>query len=141
MKHIPQLKGLLAISLITLLLAATYTFTIAQDNRSSDLKPFKIILEKTENGIALKSLMGCAWNSLSFSIGYDEIQAIDEYGLTKLTDASPAKDSTVAHFLFTITKTNDGIILNGIEGTTWTELSFTLLQNEKQAIDQFDMTE
>jgi hypothetical protein len=42
--------------------------------------------------------------------------------------------------LFTITKTNDGIVLKGIEGTAWTDLSFSLSENGRQAIDQFGMT-
>jgi hypothetical protein len=97
-------------------------------------------VENTENGIKMQSIEGGAWINLSFSIKNDQPQAIDEYGLTELEKISPKKDTNLADFLFTITKTEKGIVLKGIEGTAWTDLSFSLTEKEKQAIDQFGMT-
>ena len=37
-------------------------------------------------------------------------------------------------------KTEQGIELEGIEGTAWTELKFSLATSDKQAIDQFGMS-
>ncbi len=105
-----------------------------------DLKDFKVIVEKTENGIKMQSVQGSAWTDLMFSINNDQPQAINEYGMTELDKRSSKKDSNLTPFLFTITKTENGIVLKGIEGTAWTDLSFSLQENGKQAIDQFGMT-
>ena len=113
---------------------------IAQEKKADDLKSFKVVVEKTENGIKMQSIKGSAWVDLSFSINNDKPQAIDEYGMTELNKISSDKDSNLTNFLFTITKTENGIVLKGIEGTAWTDLSFSLLKNGKQAIDQFGMT-
>jgi len=113
---------------------------IAQEKKADDLKSFKVVVEKTENGIKMQSIEGSAWVDLSFSINNDKPQAIDEYGMTELNKISSDKDSNLTNFLFTITKTENGIVLKGIEGTAWTDLSFSLLENRKQAIDQFGMS-
>lgn len=113
---------------------------IAQEKESTDLKDFKVVVEKTENGIKMRSVQGSAWMDLSFSLNNEQPQAIDEYGMSELNKVSSRKDSNLADFLFTITKTENGIELKGIEGTAWTELSFSLSENGKQAIDQNGMT-
>jgi hypothetical protein len=114
--------------------------SIALEKKSDDLKDFVIVVEKTKNGIKMKSIKGSAWVDLTFSIINDRSQAIDEYGMAKLEDVSSDKDPLLADFLFTITKTENGIVLKGMEGTAWTNLSFSLSENGKQAINQFGMT-
>jgi hypothetical protein len=104
------------------------------------LKEFKITIEKTDNGLKLLSDKGSAWIDLSFSLAKDKPQAIDEYGMTQLGKVSTDKDPKLADYLFTITKTNEGITLTGVEGTAWKELSFSLEKNGRQAINQFGMT-
>jgi len=113
---------------------------VAQEKKSTDLKDFKVIIEKTENGIKMKSAKGSAWIDLSFSLNNYRPQAVDEYGMTNLDKVSTNKDKNLADFLFTITKTENGIELKGIEGTAWIELKFSLAENKKQAINQFGMT-
>jgi len=108
----------------------------ARENNTPNLKAFKIVVEKTGTGIKMKSLEGSAWLDLLFSLNNYRPQAIDEYGMTALNAVSSNKDAGLADFLFTVTKTENGIELKGIEGTAWTELSFSLAENEKQAIDQ-----
>lgn len=141
MKTTSNLKRLLTKSLIAFSFLTVSTELIAQEQQSTELKDFKIMIENTEDGIIMESLKGSAWVNLSFSMGNDKPQAIDEYGMTELDHISPAKDSILADYLFTITKTRSGITLTGIEGTAWKDLSFTLPQNGKQTIDQFGMTE
>jgi len=131
--------------LTTNLLTAVFVLTassnlIAQEKKSNDLKNFKVVLKKTNDGIKMQSVDGSAWIDLAFSINNDRPQAIDEYGMTELNKVSSKKDSNLADFLFTITKTENGIVLKGIERTAWTDLSFSLAKNGKQAIDQFGMT-
>ena len=60
--------------------------------------------------------------------------------MTRLDNVSSSKDSNLADFLFTITRTNNRIELKGIEGTAWTDLRFSLSEDKKQAIDQNGMT-
>ncbi|PKP25203.1 MAG: hypothetical protein CVU06_04325 [Bacteroidetes bacterium HGW-Bacteroidetes-22] len=130
--------------LITDLLIAVFVLTasselIAQEKKTTDLKNFKIVIEKTDSGIKLKSIEGSAWIDLSFSLNNCRPQAVDEYGMTALNKVSPGKDTNLADFLFTIAETEDRIVLTGIEGTEWTDLSFSLVENGKQAIDQYGM--
>jgi hypothetical protein len=125
--------------IMALLLLAATSELIAQE-KTTELKDFKIIVEKTDNGIKMKSEKGSAWVDLSFSLNKYRPQAVDEYGMTELENVSENKDENIADFLFTITKTKNGIELKGIEGTAWTELKFSLVKNKKQAINQFGMT-
>ena len=118
----------------------TATSELIAQEKKAELKDFKIIVEKTDNGIKMKSEKGSTWIDLSFSLNNDRPQAVDEYGMTELKNVSENKDEKLADFLFTITKTENGIELKGIEGTAWTELKFSLAENKKQAIDQFGMT-
>jgi|TARA_B100000767_G_C19333920_1_gene356856 arginine repressor len=140
MKTKLKFKKLTLNTLIALFVLTASSELVAQEKKSDNLKNFKVVVEKTDNGIKMQSVKGSAWIDLSFSINNDKPQAIDEYGMTVLNKISSEKDSNLADFLFTITKTENGIVLKGIEGTAWTDLSFSLLENGKQAIDQFGMT-
>jgi hypothetical protein len=141
MKTKSKIERLLATTLIALFVMILSSESIAQEKTSADLKEFKITIEKTDNGLKLRSDNGSAWIDLSFSLADNKPQAIDEYGMTQLGSVSNNKDPKLADYLFTITKTKDGITLTGIEGTAWKELSFSLQKNARQAIDQFGMTE
>jgi len=140
MKTKINFKNLISNLLIVVFIATAGSGLVAQEKKSTDLKDFKIVVEKTKNGIKMQGIQGSVWIDLSFSLNYDRPQAVDEFGMTKLNEASSDKDSNYADFLFTITKTKNGIVLKGIEGTAWTDLSFSLAENGKQAIDQFGMT-
>jgi hypothetical protein len=140
MKTRLKFKKLITNTLIAVFILTASSELIAQEKKSDNLKSFKVVVEKTDNGIKMQSVEGSAWVDLSFSISNDRPQAVDEYGMTELNKISSDKDSNLADFLFTITKTENGIVLKGIEGTAWTDLSFSLLKNGKQAIDQFGMT-
>jgi len=135
----PKFKSMYTKSLMASFLLTLGFSSIAQDESSSDLKDFKITIEKTDKELKMKSSDGSAWIDLSFNLANNKPQAIDEYGMTQLEKVSTYKDPKLADYLFTITKTKDGIILTGIEGTAWKELSFPLTKNGKQVIDQFGM--
>jgi len=140
MKAKLNFKRLITKSLITAFVLTASSGLVAQEKKSNDLKSFKVVVEKTDDGIKMQSIDGSAWIDLAFSINKDRPQAIDEYGMTDLNKVSSEKDSNLADFLFTITKTENGIVIKGIEGTAWTDLRFSLAENGKQAIDQFGMT-
>lgn len=114
---------------------------MAQEKNTAHLKHFKISIQKTDKGISLQSLEGSAWTDLNFNFSSGNPQAINEYGLAQLNDVSTNHDTLLAHYLFTIIKTKNGIKLSGMEGVAWKELSFTLLKNGYQMIDQYGMTE
>ena len=133
-----RLKYSILLALVLLFFSTEMT---AQEQPSSDLKSFKITIEKTGDGLKMHSSEGSAWIDLSFSLVNNKPQAIDEYGMTDSDKVSSDKDSDLADYLFTITKTENGITLKGIEGTAWKELSFSLSQTEKQMIDQLGMTD
>jgi len=140
MKTKLDFKRFITNSLIAVFVFIASSELIAQEKKSADLKNFKVVLDKTENGIKMRSVESSAWIDLSFSLNNDRPQAIDEYGMTDLDKVSSNKDSNLADFLFTVTKTENGIELKGIEGTAWTDLSFSLAEKGKQAIDQNGMT-
>lgn len=141
MKTNSKTKMLLSTTLIALFILKVCSESVAQEQSSSDLKEFKITIERTDFGIKLQSDKGSAWRDLGFSISNNKSQAIDEYGTTKLGEVSSLKDPKLTDYLFTITKINEKIVLKSIEGTAWKELSFSLQKNGKQSFDQFGMTE
>lgn len=118
------------------------TESMAQGEDSTELKDFEITIEKTDRGIQMQSSNGSAWLDLGFRLSPDTPQAIDEWGMTGLDNVSADKEPKLADYLFTISySTNGKISLTGLEGTAWKELSFTLPENGKQAINQFGMIE
>ncbi|WP_420602335.1 hypothetical protein [Flagellimonas sp.] len=139
MKKLNLKKPALNVLIATLFLAITSGLT-AQEEKSADIKDFKVVIEKTDDGIKMQGVNGSVWSDLSFSLNKNRPQAIDEYGMTDLNKVSTNKDPRFTDFLFTITKTDHGIELKGIQGTAWSSLSFSLAENQKQAIDQNGMT-
>jgi hypothetical protein len=139
MKSKLYFKTLFQNLLIVVFALVTSSASIAQEKKLSKLKDFKFSIENSKNGIKIISLLGSAWTELNFSIKNEKTQAIDEYGMTNLDKVSPMKDSKLADYLFVVTKTKKGILLKGLEGTTWAELSFSLPKSGKQVIDQFGM--
>ncbi len=104
----------------------------------TELSKFMILIETGVNGIKLKGIEGCAWKELSFNVPFAEkAQAIDQYGMTQNRTKEESANSS---FLFTITRTDNGIALEGIKGTAWIKLSFSCNGNCQQAINQNGMT-
>ncbi|HMR88978.1 MAG TPA: hypothetical protein PKD51_12530 [Saprospiraceae bacterium] len=134
-------NNLLINALIVILLVSTSFRLSAQNQDTTNLRDFKIVIENTDTGIKMQSLKGCAWIDLSFSLKNYNTQYIDEYGMTEKEKLSDQNDTTLANFLITLTKTKEGITLQGIEGTAWKELKFSFAKNGRQVIDQFGMVE
>jgi len=122
-------------SLALMLLLATSSFK----QSTPDLQEFKLTIKNTDKGLELQGLKGSAWTNLSFTLNNYRPQAVDEYGMTDV-EKSQGKDPKLADFLFTIEKTKDGILLKGVKGTAWKELSFSLSKGESQQVDQMGMT-
>ena len=139
MKTKLNFKQLIIDVLIVVFVLTASSELLAQEKKSTDLKDFKVLVEKTDNGIKMICENGCAWKELTYSINDYKPQAIDEYGMTELNKNSLDKDSNLTDFLFILTKTEKGIKLKGIEGTARTDLSFSLSKNKQKAIDQLGM--
>lgn len=92
---------------------------IAQE-KTAELKDFKVIGEKNDDGIKIKSKKGSASIDLSFNLNSDQPKVVDEYGITELGNVLENNDEHLGDLLFTISKTENGIELKGIEGTAWT---------------------
>jgi hypothetical protein len=113
---------------------------IAQEKNPSELTNFKLELTTTGNDVKIRSTEGSAWIDLAFSTNKDQPQAINEYGMTTLDQASEKHETNRPNYLFTVTKIKNEIVLAGIKGTAWTNLSFSLKNNQIVALNQFGMT-
>ena len=132
MKLLSRIGSLLTLSFLLLLCT---TNVKAQEEKRSAIADFHITIQNTPNGIALTSSKGSAWVTLEFTLPYDKPQAINEYGMT-----DPAKGLENGSYLFTITRTDSGIKLKGLQGTAWIDLGFTIPPNKTQSIDQLGMS-
>lgn len=112
-----------------------------QQKQQTDENKFTIVIEKIHNGLKLVSTFGSAWKELTFGLNNYQTQAIDEWGMTETGKVGAEKDAELAHYLFIIMKTEKGIALKGLEGTSWTELSFSLNEKEKQQINRDGMVQ
>ena len=120
-------------------------FANAQTESVFEASNFLLLIENTKDGIKLTSGKGCAFKELSFSLKKGQTQEIDQFGMRNANDkVRVVNDENLASFRFSITKRNDGpaldVAFEGIEGTTWTKLSFSVPRGS-QLIDQNGMLE
>ena len=129
-------------SLHVLLFAAIFiSVSHAQEKSNAEFKDFKITIENTEKGLNLVSTKGSAWNELHFEVLPYKPLTIDAYDETEPNKRKKKKKAELADYIFTIIKTKDGISLTGLKGTAWETLSFSLVENGKQTINQYGMTD
>ncbi len=111
-----------------------------QNKTSTTAYNFIIKIEKQSNEVILECDQGCSWKQLSFIKNNYQPQLINEIGMTDIkSDKAEGHDSNLADFLISVIKTNEGFELEGIKGTSWEKLSFTLRDNQRQVIDQNGM--
>jgi len=132
----------LKILFVAFLVTISSSNLVAQETKSSELSEFLVLVETTDsNEIKLKCTEGCAWKTLTFNLSdMNRIQALDEFGMTDKNDESK-KDKNLSDFLITMQRTENGLSFKGLNGTAWTDLSFSLKPNLPQAIDEMGMTE
>ncbi len=108
-----------------LLILGTSFRLAAQEDVYIKVSKFFIIVETSGDEIKLTCNDGCAWNQLSFSSSIEsDPQGVDQYGMTTLPRNLIKKDLFLSNFLFTIKRTNEGVSLEGKEGTAWTTLNY-----------------
>lgn len=115
-------------------------FSLSFVKTSNDVSKFEILVETTKDGLKLTCKQGAAWKEVSFSLYLDQVQAINQFGMTEVNEKSEQVDK-LASFLFTVKKTKNSIVLNGISGTSWKNLSFSCDDKCSQLIDQDGMVE
>ncbi len=97
---------------------------------------FLLLVEETVDGIKISGLKGCAFKTLSFTLADNDIQVIDQYGMSSLDRIKPEKDRKLANFLFKIKKTKEGYSFDRIEGSSaWVNVGFTFGGKRLQYID------
>ena len=111
-------------------------FVNAQTESASKASNFLLLIENTNDGIKLTSKKGCAFKELSLTLKKGESREINQFGVRGEKAKVRLDDETnFASFRFKITKKNDGtgleVALEGIEGTTWKELSFSIPKSGK----------
>jgi hypothetical protein len=116
--------------------------TFAQTSETPRETPFLIQVETTEDGVKLTGVAGCAFINLAFTLRPGRAQAVNQYGMTTIDEHISPSSEKLANFLFTISRTRDGLSFEGIQGTAWKKLSFSCPDTEcRQLIDQNGMTD
>lgn len=135
-----QFKFLQFLFLAVFMLSSAFK-SVAQESSESDLDKFLVTIQASDtNEIKMECKEGCAWKTLTYKLsGMSGVQAIDEYGMTNLSDDRQEKDNDLSMFLFTIERTENGLNLKGLYGTAWTDLSFGMLPNSIQSINEMGM--
>ncbi len=144
MKMILNLKKVFKIFFLPLLLMLSTSCILSQEKKETEyVKEFLVIVEHSDsNKIKLQCKEGCAWKKLTFSLSEDsKTQLIDEYGMTDIQSVNSKKSKNLSNFLFTVKKIDNTYKLKGVEGTAWTDLTFSILPNRKQAVNKLGMTE
>jgi hypothetical protein len=114
------------------------TSLIAQDE-PEEVAKFKISIESSKKAIKLVCLQGCNWKELHYrTTSANILQAVNQYGMTDLTQREVMQSEGANYFLFTIETSENTISLKGIEGTAWKELSFSCNDLQcKRIVDAF----
>lgn len=99
---------------------------------------FKINIENNTNKVKMTCEEGCAWKELEFTLYENDTQAVNQFGMIYTQDIKKEMDES--SFLFFIKKESKRIILKGIKGSAWTDLSFSLPLHQTQGVDQNGMT-
>jgi hypothetical protein len=113
--------------------------TQAQEQSLRNFREFRITITRTEKGVKMQSDQGSEWTDLSFTLDRHSSQAIDENGMTTLGNLAYKNSLGFAHYLLTISLVKGKLIIKGIEGTAWKELTFTLQENASQTINHLGM--
>ena len=137
MKNLRQQPSpITGVTLFIFLLLGLSTNLVAQKPIKSTW--FQILVETNETGIKLTGKKGCSFKELTFTTELNKAQAIDQDGMVALKTTQPV--NKLRSFLFTITKTKEGLSFEGLEGTSWKKLSFKCPENKCfQIIDENGM--
>ena len=139
MKNFKQTKHIIGINFFLLLILVFSADLTAQKAGSIKIYKFQILVETNEESIKLTGQEGCSFKEVTYNAGLNNSQAIDQDGMTTLEMTKPG-ETKKRMFLFTITKTNEGLNFEAFEGTSWKKLNFECPKNIcSQIIDENGM--
>ncbi len=98
-----------------------------------DPNQFLVTVERNGNTIELKCDNGCKWGHLTLEPS-NKPYIINDYGFSEGNTIDSDR------FAFAISTENNQIVLEGLKGTAWIDLAFTLPGNKVQGINQLGMT-
>lgn len=135
--------SLLQLIVLALIMTFSASDLFAQENKEIQLTEFLLVVQNSDNNkIVMECKEGCAWKTLSYNLSDNsKPQAIDEYGMTDLNKVNSQEDADLSNFLFTVERKGNRLNFKGVEGTAWTELSFSISPQQEQAINEMGMTE
>ncbi len=115
----PTSRKWLAIPALALALCSA---TTSQD------KGFRILVSENDKVTILTCERGCAWKELTFTVPrQDNIVTIDQFGQNNHVGYADGLDGVpLPAFRFTMAKEDGKYVLQGLEGTAWTKLGFSL---------------
>ncbi len=110
----------------------------SQSSNSDDLDPFLILIETTPRGwISLTCKDGCRFVRISYNPRKNRPQGIDNTGMCSDIREMNISNGEFANYFFTITVKDEELYLEGLEGTSWSELTINCPEgNCFQYIDQ-----
>ena len=103
-----------------------FYFSAQAQNDINKYENFELNIRTSNDQVVLISKKGSAWKKLTFSTN-NLPQAIDEYGMTELeneVNKRDKSDKTLADYKFILNIEKGEIILKGLEGSVWKELTF-----------------
>lgn len=142
MKYLNYCQSRLSLLLFILIVPTTASTLMAQEDVSVKLADFSIRVETSGDEIKLTCSEGCAWKKLAFTStmkGY--LQAVDQYGMTTWPRDQLKKESLFSDFLFTIKRTEEGLSLEGKEGTMWSSLTLVCNYECFRTFDEYGITD
>jgi len=103
------------------------------EKNKTETNSFLVFVEKNGNTLELRCESGCRWSHLVLEPN-SEPYIINDFGF------SEGKTLDTDKFAFSIEPNQSGVLLNGLKGTAWVDLVFSLPKNQKQAVNQLGMT-
>ena len=130
-------KWLSSLLLIPVIAILFYSFAehkeVVKSTETTVTSDFLVTVEKNDNTLELRCESGCNWSQITLE-PRNTPYIINDYGFTDGSSIDSDK------FAFSIQPTDIGVALDGLAGTAWIDLKFSLGNNKKQAINQMGMT-
>ncbi len=116
----PNLRPAILMPILLIFLICFITPNLYASNNHKEYE-FKILIEKTMEGkIFLTCIDGCEWDNLEYNES-NEPKVINQEGFT----SEDNKDES--DFLISITPIRHGMVIEGLKGTRWRELTFSCI--------------
>ena len=102
----------------------------------SKLGNFKLLVATSGDTIKISCSEGCAFENLNFTAKPNTPQAVDYYGMTEMKSTTGTKAGPGKDFMFTVTRTGNGLKLTGIRGVAWEDLAVNCRRECRKWVDE-----